>query len=870
MTRVRSLLPWCLWGGLVAAPVGFAFHEALLGSPRGLRLLLAGLAMGLVMLAGPMLRHGLRSLGSVGGWLLGATLAFGLGLFALTEPTLTTADFAEVGYSDGSRKAGVKPAPIVASGRAVPAYGMHPAYDTAVVADSLVATFSSRPREITLLFAKSPDVLFQPDGRPNDSDGVSVHVRAYDAQGTPGPSQTFDLAQGEFLPGKWIERRLVSASGIASVQLSLATGPPGSTASYDSTFVGFAVPDARARAGQAARVVLLSLGFGVVALVLALNLSAWMAHARRRRGDMLPAMVQVALVLAGLLLLAYWSQSQTSYVYFWDYRNYWEKTESLHALLVAGHWRDALALFTSTYTSNYSLLPAVGPALLTLATGGPTRIGYALAITALYAVPAYLMVCLLGRRWLDRHGADHPQAAGQEGVLAAFPVLAGLPAFFGTTLYLMPDIGGVVLVVAALLTASTLVDAIAQPGGQESPWRPSGALFRSSVSLGLLLAVMFVFRRWYAFSAAGIGISVALLVLLAVWRAGGLRRVLLSRALASVVLIAFSAMPLLGWFIFAWSNDPGQHDYARLYSSYRVTLAQDVLVFAQLFGVAAPLLCIASALWVFRRGKDRPLFFLVTVSTLLAVLMFLAVQSPGRHHYYLLMPLMGSLLAVLSLRISRRFGLVGVAGLTLLLAGGGWLATRPAGEAPRVALFAGYQDIRPRQQEHADSLIALTRWLERPENRSSRFCLVASSVEINQGMFRQLWQITPEIGRDAYAQRMVRLGQVDSIDGPPVPGLRECGIFLVGVPFQFHLRRDQQFSMEIIQQDLVTGSGIGSAVSRDPEVFRFGDGVEIRAYRTVRQISGQEYDALVQRYLQHKATPAQALPPAAGVPSGDR
>lgn len=65
---------------------------------------------------------------------------------------------------------------------------------------------------------------------------------------------------------------------------------------------------------------------------------------------------------------------------------------------------------------------------------------------------------------------------------------------------------------------------------------------------------------------------------------------------------------------------------------------------------------------------------------------------------------------------------------------------------------------RPAMQGNAEGLRQVSRWLELPENRDQKFCLVASSVATNQGNFRELWQLLPEVGRNAYDARMVRLG----------------------------------------------------------------------------------------------------------------
>ena len=117
-----------------------------------------------------------------------------------------------------------------------------------------------------------------------------------------------------------------------------------------------------------------------------------------------------------------------------------------------------------------------------------------------------------------------------------------------------------------------------------------------------------------------------------------------------------------------------------------------------------------------------------------------------------------------------------------------------------------------------------------------------------------MWQILPSVAKHAYDQRLIQLGQVDSVNGPPLPIVKECQIFLVGVPFQAHLQVDQQFTLQIIQKDIVNGTGIGLAVDRTPKIFSMGDNIVVRAYETVRNITGEEYDDLVKRFLKSKAS----------------
>ncbi|NYT63474.1 hypothetical protein H0A66_14245 [Alcaligenaceae bacterium] len=838
-------------GTLVLGPATFAFHQALYALPYSMRMACTALFVVIFIVAGWFMRQPIRQMGVVRYWLFGAALLLGLGLCISPEIKVQSADFAKIQYSNGEETEGVKPTTVSAWDRTFSGYFMHPAYGTAVVPNSLVATFLSQPKKVNLLFAKPQSALFQDDGKPTESDGISVELSAFDSEGNLGYTDTLMISQESFLKDRWIEQAIQMDAGIALIKVTLGQGPIGSTPNYDSTIVGLQVSDWHAYAEFIGIVMLVCMGFFVLALFLVLNVSSVTTGPVARRQAASPQVFfYCALVFVCLMLLAYWSESKTSYVFFWDFRNYWEKTETLYELIKAGSLRQAINMFSSTYTSDYSMLPSVLPALSSLITGYPTRLNYSLSITALYAVPAYIMVAYLAKRLVDGEGSAVTPLRDR-WVLASFPIFFGLPIYFGTTLYLMPDIGGVILFVGALLSASALLDAIREQEKQTQPWHVSKKLFLYSINLGVLFSLMFIFRRWYVFAATGIACSLFALVLIEILRSRASSQVV-SRTVVSAALMAFAALPLLCWVLFDWSRDFGRHDYSNLYASYQDSLGHDVQLFKQAFGVIAPLLCIVGGVFLYRLGKAKHLFFLLIASTCIASLLFLYVQSPGRHHFFLLMPLLGALLAGLFILVGRHFGLIATVCLALLLVIGGTLATRPVNEKYGITIFAGFDDWLPQHQKYSGGYTEMSEWLALPENEHKKFCLIASSVEINQGIFSELWQTIPSVAKHAYDQRLLLLGQIDSINGPPAPSIKQCQIFLVGVPFQTHLRSNQQFALEIIQKDMVNGTGIGKAVERSPKVFAMGDTIEVRAYKTERDITNEEYADLVKRFLDSK------------------
>jgi hypothetical protein len=850
MTSKLSVAISSALGLLLLGLLSFVFFQSFAALPLIQRALLTCIISVIFFLIGPLIFKSLRQVGASKYWLIGVTVLFGVFIYQKIE--VASSNSASVFYSNATQVDGVKPSSLSAWGRVVGGYSMHPAYESAVVPNSLIASFLSQPNEVRVFFTKPSFALYQADGKPTQSDGVSVDISALDAKGNITYSSTLIISQDKFLHDKWITSVIRSEAGIASVKVTLGIGPPGSNAYFDSTLVGFQVWGWATSAELLGKVLLLSLGFFVLGLCLMLNASFVASSlVNRRKLISSQSYLHFALVFVFLMGLAYWSESKTSYVFFWDFRNYWEKTEVLYGLLKAGMWMDALETFTSAYASDYSTVPAVLPALSSLVTGYPTRVNYSLIITALYAVPAYIMVAYLAKRLIDGKAPGSYSSPMHHWMLASFPIIFGLPIYFGTTLFLMPDIGGVALFIAALLASSALIDAVVDQADYERPWHISINILRTSISLGVLLSLMFVFRRWYVFAAAGIVCSLSTLLVVEVFRSRALWKVVLFRSVASGLFAVFAALPLLCWILFVWSHDIGQHDYSTLYAAYKHPLSDEARLFLGRFGLIPLVLCIIGGIFFYRVGGARRLLFLLAVSTCIACVLFLYIQSPGRHHYFLLMPFLGAGLGGISIILVRRYGKTAWALFCLLLICGA-LSSPFLSKKVGVTTFADYLDWAPQYQKYSDGLSQVSQWLARPENERKKFCFIASSFWINPSIFGELWQIEPAVAKHAYDERMVFLGQVDSINGPPAPVIKQCQIFLVGVPFQSHLGAGQQLTVEIVQKDMVDGTGIGAAVDRSPKIFPMGDNIEVRAYQTTRDITEAEYADLVKRFLNAK------------------
>jgi hypothetical protein len=549
-----------------------------------------------------------------------------------------------------------------------------------------------------------------------------------------------------------------------------------------------------------------------------------------------------------LLVIVYWSQIQTERVYYWDYLVYWRKTHELYRLLSMGSFLDAAKFAIAQYAQDYTMLPAIAPALVSFARGSADRITYVLGITVVYAVPAYFLVHALGTRLAGLRPATS-RIRGYPGLVSILTLLIAFPLFLDRVLDLMPDIGGVAFTVIALFLADEVISLVTTPTAAEQGGSDLARLARLSLALGGLLCLMAFFRRWYVFAA--VGICAASLMLIG-WEAVANReaRRRIGRHLhMPVVLISFSALTFISWLLIDWSAQPGQHNYADLYASYSFDTSFNRYLFSIAFGLIPPALALLGLLWSGIEAKERRLLWLLVLSTLISCGLFMQVQSPGQHHYYLLMPLFGAGIVVLSLRLQLRWGSTAAVALAvLLLLGSASVSRCPSLVRTDRMPFHDLRSWLPDQQAGGEALVAMAQWLMSEENRYRKFCLIASSTKINQSIMFELWQIAPGIPPFVFADRMVFLGDVDSRDGPPGKGFDQCDIVLVAWPPQTHLPKGRQYSVELPATDLVENSGIGKAFERLPEKFDLVPGIGVYAFRKVREPSEAEYGELVRRF----------------------
>jgi hypothetical protein len=631
---------------------------------------------------------------------------------------------------------------------------------------------------------------------------------------------------------------------LCAVALALALDEPGIAGFGVVLAAGALASIALGVAGLDASSLLVVCGLASTALLLGGAWSLWRVSdgfARVRfKGDLM----LVAALIAVLALYTIYYITASNDLMFADFMYFRRVSIAVAGMLDRFQFIQLLIVTAASAEEDYSWLPALLPGAVMALSAPLARWPYQLALVIFYAAPAYLALGVLARD-LAR-GAGLPRfAPGAVIVIAlgAFAAFAAYPTGMAITARGMPDIGGLVLYVASVGLAARLARLLALPPGHEARIAPM--VRHVALALALCLYAMFLFRRWYIF--AGVGIIVILaLEAAALALARGLafrwRDAIVAAATAGLALFALAAPVLVDWL-----PDPSAHDYVQIYAAYR----KETSVFvAQIFdwyglGVLVLAVCAALLLWVYS-PKGR-LLRLTCGSSVVAALLFLRVQTPYIHHVFLIAPavtgVIGAGLLLLFAR-SRPMALAEAGALAVFTLTPAVSSLAPTGFAPTAG-----QPHKPRAD--LAELSRLKAWFDAHASPQHRVCALGSSYTFSDQLIQELWQLNPVVSPFYHtpADRPdVVMTHVDTADGGPVAGLKDCAMMLVGDPVQTHLVPEYQETIIVPAREMLAGQGIGEKYRRTGEIFALENGVTVIVFERTEPIGDDDIAALIARW----------------------
>ncbi len=103
-----------------------------------------------------------------------------------------------------------------------------------------------------------------------------------------------------------------------------------------------------------------------------------------------------------------------------------------------------------------------------------------------------------------------------------------------------------------------------------------------------------------------------------------------------------------------------------------------------------------------------------------------------------------------------------------------------------------------------DELERLKDWVDARARPDAKICGLGSSYTFSGQLIGELWQLRPERGLSG-PKLGAAMPDVDTVDGPPGAGLKDCAVIIVGDPVQTHLNPDYQQTVIVPSREMLTG-----------------------------------------------------------------
>ncbi len=537
-----------------------------------------------------------------------------------------------------------------------------------------------------------------------------------------------------------------------------------------------------------------------------------------------------------------------------DFMFYRLASIAVASLIDSGRWPALIQQLAVSMKADYSWAPALVPGLA-LALGAPlSRAVYQAAILFCYAAPALIALGWLAREIALRAGLTREAKHSLVFLaLAVAAVFAAYPTGVAVAARGMPDLGGLALYVYALRLADRLAGALRLPPGQDAALRR--IVRRLSLALSLTLFAMFLFRRWYAFAAFGIVAMLSLEIgVAAVQRRGAIRW---GDAIHAAAIGVLTGMALASPVWIDWLPDPAAHDYAAIYAAYRKPADVFLSLMGDWWGWGMLALAALGALFLIARSREERLIRMTLGTAIIAAALFLRVQTPYVHHVFLIAPAATAAIAAPILILfawARPLGLAalaGVAALTLTPVG----AMAPPGLLP----IAG----RPHApRTDLAELGRLKDWVDARATPQHKVCGLGSSYTFSAQLIDELWQLkadrSPLYG-DAKLRPNVAMSDVDTVEGPPAFGIKDCALMIVGDPVQTHLDPAYQQTVIVPAREMLAGIGIGSHYRRTGEAFHLENGVAAIVFERISPLDDADMLALADRWRAARAVEGKGM-----------
>lgn len=560
----------------------------------------------------------------------------------------------------------------------------------------------------------------------------------------------------------------------------------------------------------------------------------------------------LAVVLFGLIssIFVYFYVSDEHFIYYWDYVGYWAQTRQIIHDTLQDHNFKAFVkfVFLSIRHSDYNLLPVVPVAILSWLLGSTSRVTYILITSLLYSTSVVYLFSLLIKHFQSEY-LSISTSNNRRWLPIGILTIALLPLFWAPILRGMPDVGGLGFIFGVYLLYFK---------------KNQKNILAGAVSTGILLAILYLFRRWYLFWIISFFIAVTIDGLIASLsqkenRFHNLKakaKYLAACLLMFSLLIFCIATPLVLKVL--------STNYGDIYSAYKVGESQ-VSIAIDLFkdlGWIFDSISICAFCSVLFSPITRRIGLFFLIQEIFIISYFSSIQYFDIHHKYLvisgILPVIGIFILQLSQLPSRTKATVGL--LTFVIIGAAQMFLsfdrQFSHMAEKISPFLSHQSLGANatgdspfynlQRSDLPEFLRLLATIDRETaNPKDSFYVLASSRFLNSALFQNADSSLHITFKSK--SKLIETSNVDKRDGFPYAALSKATLIVVGIPIQYHLRPDDQTIIGYPVNEFIQGKGIAKAFIKLNYAFHLDSGVTVYLYKKSRPIQPKDFEQIKER-----------------------
>lgn len=483
--------------------------------------------------------------------------------------------------------------------------------------------------------------------------------------------------------------------------------------------------------------------------------------------------------------------AQASTVYFWDSSTYWTISRDIANGNIPGGFFSSLYNSILHFDYNYlaGLLSAVFANLF-----GNSRTVYILSILNCYYVPIAATIYLLCK------DTKRPIMVSSS-ILLAFPVILflGLAGFV--------DIVGLLVCLACFKT-----------------YFSKNQTFAKAFSLGLLLALSILLRRWYAFFAVTFIFAMLCDVFIS--------KRSFKYFLASLFHVGFILLMFFGELV----TGKLLADYTTLYAGYKFALSTDFMLIFRYFGIIPLLLIAIGGIYAICKKDRRPWFLFIQMFS--CFVLFVRTQTHGQQHLLLYIPAL-ILLSIIVLEYANKKVIASVLILSIGISAN-TLINRPQPssltEIKSYAPFANFS-MRPKTRPDTKQLLALKAYLDNLVVDGESVAVLSSSLVLNADILRNVEDSFGIIDKERL-DYFISIPEVDSRD-TDFSSLYSATYMVVATPAQTHLGAEKQRVVTTAVDSFVNNTDIAKSYELVDTSFKIDD-IQISIYKRTQATTPDE------------------------------